>query len=274
VTAALVLHGGAGIWPGDLRQEADAAIQRCADAGWAAIGAGPLEAVVASVKALEDEPLFNAGIGACLTSAGTIEHDAAVMVGFDLAAGAVGSVLGPRHPVEAARAVLERTPHVLLVGNGAVQFCRDHGVEMADPAVFVTERRRQGLITSDTVGAVAVDSGGHTAVAVSTGGYTGKLPGRVGDSPLAGAGFYADDEVGATCATGTGEGFIRLVLSRQVRDLMANGASPQEAAEVALALLGTRMEMTGGIIALGRDGSVGHAHTTDHMPFSMRGGAG
>jgi beta-aspartyl-peptidase (threonine type) len=273
VTAALLLHGGAGVWPGDLREEAETAIQRCADAGWAAIGAGPLEAVVAAVRALEDEPLFNAGIGACLTSAGTIEHDAAVMVGSNLAAGAVGSVLGPRHPVDAARAVMERTPHVLLVGNGAVQFCRDQGVEMADAAVFLTERRRQGLISSDTVGAVAVDGGGHTAVAVSTGGYTGKMPGRLGDSPLAGAGFYADDEVGANCATGTGEGFIRLVLSRQVRDMMASGASPQEAAEAALQLLGTRMEMTGGIIALARDGSVGHSYTTDYMPVAVRGGA-
>lgn len=272
MTAALVLHGGAGVWPPDLREEADAAIQRCADAGWAAMASGPLEAVVSAVTALEDEPLFNAGIGACLTSAGTIEHDAAVMVGSDLSTGAVGSVLGPRHPVEAARAVMEQTPHVLLVGSGAVQFCRDHGVEMTDPAVFLTERRRQGWITSDTVGALAVDGLGHTAVAVSTGGYTGKMPGRVGDTPLAGAGFYADDEVGATCATGTGEGFIRLVVSRQVRDMMSRGASPQEAAEAALALLGTRMRMTGGIIALGRDGSVGHAHTTDHMPVAVRPG--
>ncbi|MEA2684000.1 MAG: L-asparaginase / beta-aspartyl-peptidase [Chloroflexota bacterium] len=272
MTAALVLHGGAGIWPEDLREEAGAAIERCADAGWAAMAAGPLEAVTAAVRALEDEPLFNAGIGACLTSDGTIEHDAGVMVGSNLAAGAVGSVLGPRHPVEAARAVMEQTRHVLLVGEGAMRFCRASGIEMAAPAMFFTDRRRQGLITSDTVGAVAVDANGRTTVAVSTGGYTGKMPGRLGDSPLVGAGFYADDAVGATCATGTGEGFMRLVLSRQVRDIIAAGASPQEAVERALEMLTTRMGMTGGIIAVGRDGSVGHAHTTDHMPVAVRGG--
>jgi len=273
VPAALVLHGGAGVWPANLRDQATAAIERCADAGWSRIGDGALEAVVEAVRALEDEPLFNAGIGACLTSAGTIEHDAGVMEGGHLAAGAVGSVLGPRHPVELARAVMELTPHVLLVGPGAVQFGRDAGIEMADPQVFLTPGRRAGVITSDTVGAVARDARGGTAVAVSTGGYTGKLPGRVGDSPIPGAGFYADDAVGAVCATGTGEGFMRLVLSWQVRDLMASGASPKEAIELALKQLQARMTMTGGMIAVDREGRVGHSSTTAHMPVAVRGGA-
>ncbi|MGI8609371.1 MAG: isoaspartyl peptidase/L-asparaginase family protein [Candidatus Dormibacteria bacterium] len=267
---ALVLHGGAGIWPEELRAAAAAAIEQCADTGWRCIADGALEAVVASVRALEDEPLFNAGIGACLTSAGTIEHDAAVMEGGHLAAGAVGSVLGPRHPVDLARAVMELTPHVLLVGTGAVDFGRGAGIEMADPKIFYTARRRAGLVTSDTVGAVAMDESGRTAVAVSTGGYTGKLPGRIGDSPIPGAGFYADDEAGAVCATGTGEGFMRLVLSRQVRDWMGAGLSAQQAVEQALALLGEHMEMTGGMISIDRDGHVGHACTTAHMPIAVR----
>lgn len=268
---ALVLHGGAGVWPDDLRGEASAAIERCAEAGWRRIGDGALEAVVAAVRALEDEPLFNAGIGACLTSTGTIEHDAGVMEGARLAVGAVASVLGPRHPVELARAVMEQTAHVLLVGPGAVDFGRRSGVEMADPEIFFTARRREGRITSDTVGAVALDAAGHLAVAVSTGGYTGKLPGRVGDGPIPGAGFYAEDAVVAVCATGTGEGFMRLVLSRQVRDMVAAGATAQEAVERALSELGSRMEMTGGMIAIDAESRVGVASTAAFMPVARRG---
>jgi len=271
VPAALVLHGGAGIWPDDVRAAAAAAIERCADAGWACIDAGALEAAVAAVRALEDEPLFNAGIGACLTSAGTVEHDAGVMEGTGLGAGGVGSVLGPRHPVDLARAVMERSPHVLLVGAGAVRFGEMTGVEMvSDTSLFLTDRRRSGLITSDTVGAVAIDARGHAACAVSTGGYTGKMPGRVGDSPIPGAGFYADDAAGATAGTGTGEGFIRLALGRQVRDMLAAGASAQSAAERAVSILGEVMGMTGGVIAVDAGGGVGHAHSTAHMPVAVR----
>ena len=271
MTASLVLHGGAGVWPEELRVEAAAAIERCADAGWARLGAGALEAVVAAVRAMEDEPLFNAGIGACLTSAGTVEHDAGVMRGADLAAGGVGSVLGPRHPIDLARAVMERTPHVLLVGPGAVRFGASVGIEMVDdPSIFVTSRRRAGLITSDTVGAVAIDASGHTACAVSTGGYTGKMPGRVGDSPIPGAGFYADDRAGASAGTGTGEGFIRLALARQVRDLLAAGVGAQEAAERAVALLQAEMGMRGGVIVVDHLGEAGHAHSTAHMPVAVR----
>ena len=246
-------------------------IERCADAGWGCIGAGALEAAVASVRAMEDEPLFNAGIGACLTSAGTVEHDAGVMEGTELEAGGVGSVLGPRHPVDLARAVMERSPHVLLVGPGAVRFGQSVGVEMvADASFFLTDRRRAGLITSDTVGAVAVDSQGRTACAVSTGGYTGKMPGRVGDSPIPGAGFYADDAAGAMAGTGTGEGFMRLALGRQVRDMLATGASAQDVAERAVADLGAAMGMTGGVIVVDARGGVGHAHSTAHMPVAVR----
>ncbi|GAC1331019.1 MAG: isoaspartyl peptidase/L-asparaginase [Candidatus Dormibacteria bacterium] len=271
MAAALILHGGAGVWPAELREAAAAAIERCADAGWARIGEGALDAVVTAVRALEDEPLFNAGVGACLTSAGTIEHDAGVMDGRLLDAGAVASVLGPRHPVDLARAVMQLTPHVLLVGPGAVDFGRTAGVEMVDDAaVFLTARREAGLITSDTVGAVAIDHDGHTACAVSTGGYTGKLPGRVGDAPIPGAGFYADDVAGATCATGTGEGFIRLTLARQVRDALATGTPAQAAIEEALGQLSERMQMTGGMIAVDRAGRVAHAHTTAHMPVALR----
>ena len=119
---ALVLHGGAGTWPEDLREQARAAIEGCADAGWNRIHDGALAAATAAVRALEDEPLFNAGIGACLTSAGTIEHDAGVMEGTTLGAGGVGCVLGPRHPVDLARAVMQESPHVLMVGAGAIVF--------------------------------------------------------------------------------------------------------------------------------------------------------
>lgn len=268
--ATLVLHGGAGTWPADGRPAAAEAMERCADAGWKAIDQGALAAVVAAVQALEDEPLFNAGIGACLNGAGRIQHDAGVMEGTDLRAGAVGAVLGPRHPIDLALAVMERSENVLLVGPEAVEFGRGAGVEMADPALFLTEKRRAEVLTSDTVGAVAVDAAGHTAAAVSTGGYTGKRPGRLGDTPIPGAGFYADDAAGAVASTGTGEGFIRLVLARRVRDSLGAGVGPRAAIEAALTELSQRTGMLGGIIAVTRDGEVGWHHNTEHMPVAVR----
>ena len=269
----LVVHGGAGAWSVELREEAMKGIDRALDAGFRAMGAEPLEGCLAAVRALEDDPLFNAGIGAAYNADGFIEHDAAVMEGRTLRAGAVAAVRDIRHPVDLARAVLEDGRHVLLVAEGASRFARAAGVEVADPALFEVEHRRRQLEAwrrgeGDTVGAAAfVD--GHLAAAVSTGGYTGKLPGRVGDSPIPGAGLYADDERGAAVCTGAGEGFMRLLVAKVAVDRMEEEGA-EAAAEAAIRLLGSRVNGRGGVITLDRTGAAGHAFNTEWMPWGAR----
>ena len=267
------MHGGAGSWSEELRAEAMAGVERALDAGMDGFAEGPLAACLAAVRVLEDDPLFNAGIGAALNAEGFVEHDAAVMEGRELRAGAVAAVRDIRHPVDLARAVMEDGRHVLLVGEGASRFAASAGVEITDPAVFVVERRRRQLEEwrrgdGDTVGAVAFEDG-HLAAAVSTGGYTGKLPGRVGDSPIPGAGLYADDRFGAAVGTGTGELFIRLVLAKFAVDEMAS-AGAAEAATRAIQLLGQRLQGQGGIITVDRHGRVGAAFNTGWMPWGDR----
>lgn len=228
--------------------------------------------VCAAARALEDDPLFNAGVGASLTSKGGVELDAGVMRGADLGAGGVASVAYVRHPVDAARAVMEQTRHVLLVGPSADEFAREAGCEVVDdPAVFIVDRRRQQLErwrSGDTIGAVAW-SAGRCAAACSTGGYTGKLPGRVGDSPLPGAGLYADDSLGAACGTGVGENFMRLVLAFQACRLMAD-KDAEAAAREAIALLAERLQGSGGLITVDREGRPGAAFNTAFMPWASR----
>ena len=268
---ALIVHGGAGPVPEAERQPRQAAVERALDAGWQEIGEGALAAVVAATRRLEDEHLLNAGIGACLNADGEVELDAGVMVGADLAAGGVAGVRDVRHPIELAVAVMKQSDHVLLAGQGASRFARERGVEMADPSIFVTDRKRQQLEGGgDTVGAVARDAGGHFAVAVSTGGIQGKLPGRIGDSPIPGAGLYADDRVGAVCGTGQGEAFIRLALARLMIIELEHGMTPEQVAKGAVEYLGKRMNAVGGVILIGREGDPQAAFNTPAMPWAMR----
>lgn len=270
--AALVVHGGAGNPAAHEHADRDAAVCRALAAGWDRIGDGALESVVAAVRHLEDEPSLNAGIGACRNRDGEIELDAGVMDGTDLRVGAVGAVRDVRHPVDLARAVMEDGRHVLLVAGGASRFAREHGVEMADPTVFMTDRQRRNweALDADTVGAVARDREGRTAVAVSTGGVTGKLPGRLGDSPLAGAGFYADDRAGAVCGTGQGEGFIRLALARLAVVELEHGMGASEVAQGAVRHLAQRVGMTGGVILVSARGEIGAAHNTPYMAWASQ----
>ncbi|HEV2064962.1 MAG TPA: isoaspartyl peptidase/L-asparaginase, partial [Thermoanaerobaculia bacterium] len=203
---AMIVHGGAGPIPKGESPLRQAAVERARDAGWSEIGNGALAAVTAAVRLMEDEPLLNAGIGACLNKDGVVELDAGVMEGAELRAGGVAGLKDVRHPIDLAIAVMRDGRHVLLAGDGASRFAREHGIEMCDPAIFITDRKRQELLEgADTVGAVARDADGRLAVGVSTGGINGKLPGRIGDSPIPGAGFYADDLFGAVCGTGQGE---------------------------------------------------------------------
>jgi isoaspartyl peptidase/L-asparaginase-like protein (Ntn-hydrolase superfamily) len=262
VTHVLLIHGGAGNPRDgvvDDEPAVHAALREALLAGYELLagGAPALDAVETAVRSLEDCPLFNAGRGSVLNAEGHVEMDAAVMDGASQQPGACAGVLRVRHPVSLARAILEKTPHVLLVGEGAVRYAEDAGLDFEDPEWFVVEKERRRMDQHGTVGAVALDSHGHLAAATSTGGVRGQLHGRVGDTPVIGAGTWADERVAVSC-TGTGEQFIRIAaaheLSAQVRHA---GASLGDAA--------TRVVdgLDGGFIALGSDGS-------SAMPFNTR----
>jgi beta-aspartyl-peptidase (threonine type) len=269
--AALIVHGGAGDVPQAERPPRQGAVEEALVAGWAAIDEGALAAVLAAVRVMEGSGLLNAGLGACLNADGDAELDAAVMLGDGLRAGAVGAVRDVRHPVDLARAVMEDGRHVLVVGEGASRLAAEWGIERCDPAVLgAARRRRSGAPPADTVGAVARDAGGRLAVAVSTGGIAGKRPGRLGDSPLCGAGFYADDTAGAACATGVGEGFIRTVLCHHAVERMAAGAAAADAGAASLERLDARVGGRGGLVLVGRDGPPAAAWNTLHMTWAMR----
>lgn len=234
------------------------------------IGEGALAAVVAAVRHMEDEPLLNAGIGACLNTDGVVELDAGVMEGAELRVGGAACLRDVRHPIDLAVAIMEDGRHVLLAAAGASRFAREHGLEMADPSIFITDRKRQELMQgADTVGAVARDAEGHMAVAVSTGGRTGKLPGRIGDSPIAGAGFYVDDRFGGVCGTGLGEAFIRLGLARLMVVELQHGMHAASVAQGAIEHLGKALHAPGGVIVIARDGAPQAAFNTAAMPWAM-----
>ncbi|HEV2034844.1 MAG TPA: isoaspartyl peptidase/L-asparaginase [Candidatus Dormibacteraeota bacterium] len=267
---ALIVHGGAGAVPVAERPLRQAAVDRALAVGWEHIGECALAAAVAAVRHLEDEPLLNAGIGACLNLEGEVELDAGVMEGADLRAGGVAAVRNVRHPVDLAVEVMREGRHVLLAGDGASRFAQVHGVEMCDPSIFIIDRERQQRGQgADTVGAVARDSDGRLAVAVSTGGVHNKWPGRIGDSPIPGAGFFADDRFGAVCGTGQGEAFMRLALCRVMVVELQHGMDPAAVAKGAVELLSTSMKSVGGVIVLGREGSPQAAFNTPAMPFAV-----
>ncbi|MBW8842632.1 MAG: isoaspartyl peptidase/L-asparaginase, partial [Sphingomonadales bacterium] len=271
---SLVIHGGAGaIERSQTRPETDrgvrAALNAALDAGSAILAAGgaSLDAVEAAVRVLEDDPHFNAGRGSAFTFEGRNELDAAIMEGATLRAGSVAGVTATRNPVTLARAVMDQSAHVLLGREGADAFSREHGLDQADAEWFATpERRRQldellsngGKFDVDmkygTVGAVAVDQAGHIAAATSTGGVTGKRWGRIGDSPLIGAGTYADDRSAAVSATGSGEYFIRAVAAHQLAEqVRIGGAGLQSALDAVLADI-AELGGTGGLIAVAPTG--------------------
>jgi beta-aspartyl-peptidase (threonine type) len=274
---AIVVHGGAGDESVDGREPRRAGVERAADAGWAVLeaGGGALDAVVAAVVVLEDDPHFNAGIGSTLTAEGTVEMDASVMEGESLRAGAVAAVRRVAQPVRAALAVLREGREVLLVGAPVVALAARHGIDVVDDEALVTPEARARWLRrtaapGNTVGAVAVDGHGHVAAATSTGGVAGKRSGRVGDSAVIGAGTYADDRVGAVSATGPGEAIIRIGLARLALEHVADGMTPQDAAARALAELAARTGADAGLIVVTPAGLVGVAFTTAAMPTARR----
>jgi beta-aspartyl-peptidase (threonine type) len=283
IMPAIAVHGGAG----DLGSDDPASsggpdaprlegVRLACAAGFAILARGgtALDAVEAAVRVLEDDPTFNAGTGATLTAAGDVELDASIMDGETLRCGAVAVVKDVKNPVSLARAVMERTEHVLLAGAGASAFAREIGFPLVENALLVTPSQRRrweaarirgGGSKTGTVGAVARDARGHLAAATSTGGMSMKLPGRVGDTPMVGCGTYADDALAAVSCTGHGERIIQLTLARHAADLVAGGRSAMEAARDAAALLGRRVGGDGGLIVVGPRGDVGFAHNTPVM---------
>lgn len=276
---ALAIHGGAGVIPKTMDEEVKASYLAALEAALGhgrdllAAGGASLDVVEAVVRLLEDDPRFNAGKGAVYTHEGRHELDAAIMDGRTLAAGAVTGVTAVKNPISLARLVMERSRHVLLAGAGAEAFAAEHGVERVDPAYFDTERRyrqwqealakeREEAVASaggergvGTVGAVALDRRGDLAAATSTGGLTNKSWGRVGDTPIVGAGTYANNATAAVSCTGTGELFMRNLVAHDVSALVEyRGLSLQAAAEAVIH--GKLQPGDGGLIAVGRDGSI------------------
>ena len=284
------MHGGAGVIERAqmslaVEREYRAAIATALTAGHTLLakGGSSMDAVVAAVSSFEDDPLFNAGRGAVLTAAGTTELDAAVMDGAERRAGAVTLVTTVKNPVQLARLVMDKTRHVMLAGHGAEALAREHGLTVVGPEYFHTERRRlalervraaatgrpAALTEADkhgTVGAVALDARGDLAAATSTGGRNNKLPGRVGDSPVIGAGTYADNATAAVSCTGEGEYFMRIVAAHALAALIEmKGFSVQTAAHAIIheRLLGAGGR--GGLIALSASGNVAMPVSTPGM---------
>jgi len=260
-------------------------------------GGAAVRAVIEAVKVLEKDPTFDAGRGSFLNAAGRVELDAIVMDGRDLSVGAVAAVQNIMHPVELADLVRTRSPHCFLVGPGATDFARFCGVALCGPEELLVgrERRRylqlrkkkririrpffegrvrKGARPSDTVGAVAFDRMGRIAAATSTGGTPNKLPGRVGDSPLIGAGAYADSRSGGASSTGLGESILKVLMAKTAVDLMGEGWTASRAAARAVRLLERRVDGLGGVITVDGRGRCGYAYNTPCMARAVAGPGG
>jgi L-asparaginase / beta-aspartyl-peptidase len=271
----LIVHGGAGDVAGPRLDEQIAGCLRAAERAKEILesGGSALDAVQAAVMELEDDPRFNAATGGVLTCDGTLELDAAIMEGSELRAGAVCGLEPFKNPIAIARAALEDGKHVLYCGPGAARFARERGFEPVDPATMITEEARIQLAQQQggpagTVGAVARDKHGHLAAATSTGGVLGKRPGRVGDSPLLGAGTYADDTLGAASATGLGEGIMRIGLCGRIVHALASAEQIGHAGLDALTLMKQRTQARGGVIMIDREGRIGWARSTHSMAYA------
>ncbi|MEE9168344.1 MAG: isoaspartyl peptidase/L-asparaginase [bacterium] len=296
----IVMHGGAGTilkenMTPELEQEYRAKLEEALSAGYEILknDGSSLDAVEASIRILEDSPLFNSGKGAVFTNSGTNELDASIMDGKTLNAGAVAGVKNVKNPIGLARLVMEQSPHVMMAREGAEAFARQHGLETVDQEYFHTERRWEQLqraikaekekntswtpdlqfhrntIRDDvylgTVGAAALDKSGNLAAGTSTGGMTNKRFGRIGDSPVIGAGTYANNETCAISSTGHGEYFIRSVVAHDISAMMAyGGMSLQEAGDKVIMEKLVQLGGTGGVIAIDKDGNVA-------MPFNTAG---
>ncbi|MBP8973665.1 MAG: isoaspartyl peptidase/L-asparaginase [Anaerolineae bacterium] len=290
VIPRIIVHGGAWKIAEETHADHIAGARAAAEAGLAILAAGgsALDAVERAVMVMEDDPTFDAGVGSVLNRAGDIEMDAIIMDGRTLRLGAVAAVRGITNPVRLARLIFDDTDHSLLVGEGARRFAEAKGMRLCAQAELTVPREIERFLrlqkmpdyrlsyefTPDpqgTVGAVAIDAGGHVAAATSTGGVAYKMPGRVGDSPLVGSGAYADDLSGAASATGHGESIMRVVLCKTATDAVARGLSAQQAADYAIRTMFERTGGYGGLILVDRQGQVAFAYNTPHMTVAWTG---
>ena len=286
---SIAIHGGAGVisraqMTAENERAYRADLERALDAGYAVLegGGSSLDATVAAVRILEDSPLFNAGLGAVFNHDGINELDAAIMDGATRKAGAVAGVRHIKNPIELARMVMDRSPHVLLTGEGAEEFALEQGVKLVPGSYFYTERRWQQLEEAkrddklasadedigffSTVGAVARDRQGNLAAATSTGGLTNKRWGRIGDSPIIGAGTYADNTSCAVSATGSGEYFMRAVVAHEIcARVRLTGASAADAAKDVVHKMLVEIGGDGGVIVVDKNGELTMDFNTEGM---------
>lgn len=289
MSIALAIHGGAWNVPDeDLQLHLDG-ISAALQLGWGLLqgGAGALATVEQTVRALEDNPVFNAGKGSHLNRLGRVELDASIMEGDHLDAGAVAAVERVRNPITLARQIMEHSPHVLLVGEGARRFAEENGVQLCRARDLLIGRARERYLRiragetelveqefateteehdghMGTVGAVAIDHAGLIVAGTSTGGTLDKYPGRVGDSPLIGAGTYADSQLAAASCTGWGEGILRVVMAKSAIDRIAAGMNVEQAGQAALGDL-ERVRGRGGMVLIDRHGNATAAFNTPRM---------
>lgn len=289
----IVVHGGAGLWRPERRRAGILGVKEAAKAGFEILqkGGAAIDAVETAVISMEDNEIFNAGLGSTYSLDKRIEMEASIMDGKTLNAGATGLLSNVKNPVHLARIIMENTDHIFIVGNGAEKLAQLFGLERRDSSTELRikywrelkEKLKQGdveylpklhklvtlhpqLFDLGTVGAVALDENEDTAVATSTGGFSLKFPGRIGDSPLIGCGTYADNEAGACSTTGIGEVAIKLVLAKSACDLMRLGRTAQEAAEEMIKLVNRRMQgMSMGLITIRTSGQIGAAHCSEHL---------
>lgn len=287
MSAVIVVHGGAWSIPEHLAEASVDGVKAAARAGSSVLlgGGSALDAVEAAVRALEDNSVFNAGHGATLNIDGEVELDAIIMDGRTLACGAVSSVKNIANPVTLARAVMEKTAHVMLTGRGANQFAESVGVAAVPTEALVTEYEREEwqkhktYVTGvkedfssrwahDTVGAVAVDRAGNVACATSTGGIRNKMVGRVGDSPVIGCGGYADNSIGAVSCTGHGESILKVTLARLILSHVEQGKSVEESSRLSLQHMADRVRGSGGSITVSPSGEWAATFTTTRMAWA------
>jgi len=286
-TPVLVIHGGAWAIPDDMVDDHLKGVREALNIGWRLLerGGPALDAVEAAVVSMEDNQAFDAGRGSFLTRDGRVQLDALMMDGNTLRAGGVGCVERVRNPIRVARLVLEQSPHVYFVAEGAERFAQEHGVELCRNEDLVIEREVQRLKEAqakaaasaagpefghDTVGAIALDMHGNLASATSTGGTLNKAPGRVGDASLIGCGCYADNQSAAVSCTGWGEPIMKLVLGKWAADRVQAGYTPELVSSDAIKYLKARLNGHGGIILLDANGLFGISHNTPRMAWAYK----
>jgi beta-aspartyl-peptidase (threonine type) len=280
---SIIVHGGAWDIPTDLHQAHRQGTRRAVEAGWSVLASGgsALDAVEAAIVIMENDETFDAGRGSFLNADGQVELDAGFMCGTDLRVGAVAGVQFIRNPIRLARAVMDKSDHVLLVAQGAQRFAHKMGFPICDLTDLAVPReferwqkllrdrtysaRQSFLRPADTVGCVALDQQGHIAAGTSTGGTPNKLPGRVGDVPMVGCGFYADDQYGGASSTGWGESIAKVILARLALYGLQESDDPSQAAQGAIEELASKVNGVGGVILLSPDGRPGWYHNTPHM---------